>query len=272
MNAAEDDSDGSPLGEGPALSPLPWGCLGLGVAGLLLVFATFALAALLVVGTSSLLSPDHTGVECGPGPTTTRADPSDSDTGDWHTREWDTGGWDDMGQRDPDGIAPITGVLPATAAKATEIVTAVTGQGFQIRSVMAAPPSPTMWGTGEHGMGRAIDVMVDSTADGDAVADYAWTHRRRLGVKWIVWNHRIRSTSLNRSSQWETYRGTPNPHTDHNHIFFADTPYTPPGTANGADPTGSPVPPRVEDRCPTAPPSRRSSGKGSLGRAHEKGL
>lgn len=213
-------------------------CLGLGLAGILLMVGTIGLAALIVIGASSslLTSAGQPGTAC-PG----SADP-DARTGDW----------DDMGRRDPDGKPPITGVLPATVAKAAEIVDAVTAQGFSITSVMAAPPSPSMWGTGEHGMGRAIDVMVDSIADGDAVASYAWTHRRRLGVKWIVWNHQIRSTSANHPGRWESYSGTANPHTDHNHIFFTDTPHTPPDRADiPADP-GAAGPPQLPKSCPAA--------------------
>lgn len=141
-----------------------------------------------------------------------------------------TGDWDKMGARDPDGKPPITGVLEPTVRKAAEIVHYAVGRGAKIDTVYAAPPRASMWGTGEHGLGRAIDVMVGSIRDGDIVADYAWQHRERFRVKWIVWNHKIRSPERN-SGTWRAYSGTDNMHEDHPHIFFDEGPYVlPSGT------------------------------------------
>lgn len=102
-----------------------------------------------------------------------------------------------------------------------------------------------LWGMGpgdEHGVGRALDLMItgvagsDDTA-GDLIASYLWANRKRLGVKWIIWDRNIRSTTPGKSGKWEPYRGK-SPHTDHVHVFFgtgAYVPPTPPAGGGGGD-------------------------------------
>ena len=178
------------------------------------------------VGDAAQLTADAYGGGCVPCPGTALAEtgaPGSTKTGDW----------DKMGARDPDGKPPITGVLEPTVRKAAEIVNYAVGRGAKIDTVYAAPPRASMWGTGEHGMGRAIDVMVGSIRDGDIVADYAWQHRERFRVKWIVWNHKIRSPERN-GGAWRAYSGTDNMHEDHPHIFFDEGPYMPPADARRA--------------------------------------
>ena len=47
-------------------------------------------------------------------------------------------------------------------------------------------------GGGDHGAGKAVDVMVYSNSPlGDAVAAYAIAHGRELGIKYLIWKQRI---------------------------------------------------------------------------------
>ncbi|PID96733.1 MAG: hypothetical protein CSA84_02850 [Actinomycetales bacterium] len=46
-------------------------------------------------------------------------------------------------------------------------------------------------GPGDHGVGKAIDVMISNRAQGDAVAAYAIANRHALGVKYVIWRQRI---------------------------------------------------------------------------------
>jgi hypothetical protein len=68
----------------------------------------------------------------------------------------------------------------------------------------------------DHPTGHAIDLM---TTTGDALAEYAREHAKRLGIKYIVWNRRVWSQAK-ADQGWRPYTGTSNPHTDHVHITF----------------------------------------------------
>ncbi len=46
-------------------------------------------------------------------------------------------------------------------------------------------------GGGDHGAGKAVDVMISNRAQGDAVAAYAVANRHALGVKYVIWRQRI---------------------------------------------------------------------------------
>jgi hypothetical protein len=85
-------------------------------------------------------------------------------------------------------------------------------------------------GTSEHKEGRALDYMlnVDDRDDRDVANSFlGWlldtdqygnkhAMARRLGVMYIIWNHRIWSAAR-ASDGWREYGGA-NPHTDHIHI------------------------------------------------------
>src|SRR4051812_25612558 len=87
-------------------------------------------------------------------------------------------------------------------------------------------------GRSEHKEGRAFDwgVSARSAADRARVAAVvAWLTKtdsygnryamaRRLGIQYLIWNHRIWGTYA-ASSGWRRYSGA-NPHTDHVHISF----------------------------------------------------
>lgn len=121
-------------------------------------------------------------------------------------------------------------ITSATRSKAEEIVKIAESEGYKLSRI---------WGIGtsgnEHPTGRALDFMITGKglgkAAGDFIADYLWRNRSRLGVKWIIWYRRIRSTSPGKPSTWTTYRGS-NPHTDHVHVFFGTAAYVPPPAAS----------------------------------------
>lgn len=46
-------------------------------------------------------------------------------------------------------------------------------------------------GGGDHGAGKACDVMTSNRAVGDAVAAYAIAHARELKIKYVIWRQRI---------------------------------------------------------------------------------
>lgn len=140
-------------------------------------------------------------------------------------------------------------------------------------------------GRSEHKEGRALDwgVSVNSTRDVGAVNDlFKWlfaTDRygnkhamiRRLGIQYIIWNHRIWG-SYSASQGWRTYTGS-NPHTDHVHFSFSwpgarmTTSYwtgkvgstTAPVTSGGGTDGSTPVPDDTAVAEPV-PPARLLSG------------
>lgn len=67
-----------------------------------------------------------------------------------------------------------------------------------------------------HEEGRALDVMVSTKSAGNAVANWAVTHARELGIQRVIWDH-VRWRLSETADAWMDYTG-PNPHTDHVHI------------------------------------------------------
>ena len=61
---------------------------------------------------------------------------------------------------------------------------------------------------GDHGSGRAVDVMISSQAQGDAVAAFAIANMGRLNIHYVIWRQRIWTTS---SPYWRGMedRGSP---------------------------------------------------------------
>ena len=88
-------------------------------------------------------------------------------------------------------------------------------------------------GGGDHADGYATDFMVyDNKAWGDWIANYLWTNRAALGVRWIIWQQRIISTTMPSNSygpggQWNPMpdRGSPTAnHRDHVHVKWNVSP------------------------------------------------
>lgn len=98
--------------------------------------------------------------------------------------------------------------------------------------VVAAVKVRNVWGfntTPDHNNGRCLDFMIETEAEGDAVAAYLWQHRKRLGLELIIWNRRIRRTYWKYGippGVWAAYRG-PSAHTDHNHAQFSAALFVP---------------------------------------------
>lgn len=79
----------------------------------------------------------------------------------------------------------------------------------------------------DHPSGHALDLMTSSFSQGDAIAADAIANSQALGVKYIIWNRRTWNATRR---TWTAYTSTENPHTDHVHITFNNTP----GTGSGA--------------------------------------
>lgn len=116
-------------------------------------------------------------------------------------------------------------VRPSTRLKAAEILNYIEKKGFNLTHVWGYDPDP---GNPEHHSGTALDFMVFSNkAEGDALVNYIWANRARLGVKHIIWQQRIISTEV-MAGKWRNMsdRGSPtNNHRDHVHVWFKDTAY-----------------------------------------------
>lgn len=128
-------------------------------------------------------------------------------------------------------------ITSATRDRAEELWTYAASKGYELTR---------LWGIGtrgsEHPSGRALDLMITGPGLGKVVgnllASYLWKNRKRLAVKWIIWDGHIRSTSPGKSGQWEPYHGASD-HSDHVHVFFGTAGYVAPPAAGGG--SGSPV-------------------------------
>ncbi len=95
------------------------------------------------------------------------------------------------------------------------------------------PPVTNVWGyscramvcgtgscrTSIHGLGRAIDIMVDGTTPeglrtGNEIRNFLYNNAERLGIQAIIWNRGIWTAPQN---GWRDYTG-PHPHIDHLHV------------------------------------------------------
>ena len=71
--------------------------------------------------------------------------------------------------------------------------------------------------SGDHGAGKAADIMVDNFAEGDAIAAFVMAHAGELNVKYVIWKQRI----WHPGGGWKAMadRGSPTQnHMDHVHI------------------------------------------------------
>lgn len=75
-------------------------------------------------------------------------------------------------------------------------------------------------GGGEHASGRAVDIMLGNTGDGDAIAAFAMAHARELGISQVIYRQRI-WTVQRAGDGWRHMpdRGSPTAnHMDHVHV------------------------------------------------------
>ncbi len=101
------------------------------------------------------------------------------------------------------------GLVPSAAA-----VYSAVRSTFGITTIGGLRPGD--WG--DHGTGHAVDVMITSSAQGDAVAAYALANAGRFGIKYVIWQQRIWLPS---TGVWRLMedRGSPTQnHMDHVHI------------------------------------------------------
>lgn len=78
----------------------------------------------------------------------------------------------------------------------------------------------------DHPSGHALDYMISSRQQGDAIAADLIANARALGLKYLIWNRRTYNVQR---GTWAPYTSTSNPHTDHVHATFNPVP----GTAFG---------------------------------------
>jgi hypothetical protein len=76
----------------------------------------------------------------------------------------------------------------------------------------------------DHPSGHALDFMITSKSQGQAIADYLQQNAGALGVKYIIWNRQVWEASGKPVAGWHPYTSTSNPHTDHVHVTFNDQP------------------------------------------------
>ena len=96
-----------------------------------------------------------------------------------------------------------------------------------------------MWGmgTGEHGTGRALDLMVRNVEAGNWIRQYLWDNRARFDLIHIIWWQSILSTRVSAGTiRPMADRGsTTANHRDHVHVLFGTGGYTPQATLSVAD-------------------------------------
>jgi len=135
-------------------------------------------------------------------------------------------------------LKTLGSVKSATRSKADEVWDYLHGKGYDLTR---------LWGMGssgsEHPTGRAIDFMITGKGlgqkAGDLLAAYLWANRKRLQIKWLIWDRHIRSTSPGKSGNWEPYSGA-STHEDHVHAFFGEGSYVKPPTSGGGSGSAKP--------------------------------
>ncbi len=118
-------------------------------------------------------------------------------------------------------LKEIGAVRPSVRRVAEEVEAAARAAGHDLSVIWGDDPNSKP----EHSAGTALDFMVfTDTEAGPFIADYLWTHRARLHLRWEIWRQRIRSTSPGRPGTWQAMadRGSPTKNRmDHVHANFA---------------------------------------------------
>lgn len=70
---------------------------------------------------------------------------------------------------------------------------------------------------GEHSTGQAIDFMISSQAQGDAIAAFVQAHAGELGVKYVIWRQRYWTPGSAWDPMSDRGSATAN-HYDHVHV------------------------------------------------------
>ncbi len=121
-------------------------------------------------------------------------------------------------------VGPEAGVSGSPCADGSSVESGLVANTIAVyRSVCAAFPAVSSWGgntgSGDHGAGRALDIMVTGSL-GDAIAAYVRAHASELGVSEVIWSQQI--WTVQRSSEGWRYmsdRGSSTAnHYDHVHV------------------------------------------------------
>ena len=124
----------------------------------------------------------------------------------------------------PAAVRTVSGVSGKPCPDGSSVESGLMANTIAVyRAVCAAFPSVSSWGgrsgSGDHGAGRALDIMVTGST-GDAIADYVRRNAARLGVSEVIWSQRI--WTVQRSSEGWRYmsdRGSSTAnHYDHVHV------------------------------------------------------
>jgi hypothetical protein len=122
------------------------------------------------------------------------------------------------------GSSGVSGVSGRPCPDGSAVESGLVANTIKVyRAVCAAFPSVSSWGgrsgSGDHGAGRALDIMVTGST-GDAIAAYVRENASRLGVSEVIWAQRI--WTVQRGSEgWRPMsdRGsTTANHYDHVHV------------------------------------------------------
>jgi hypothetical protein len=123
-------------------------------------------------------------------------------------------------------VVAAAGVTQQPCRLGTGVEAGLTPDAIRVyRSVCAAFPAVASYGGvrpdgGEHGEGRALDIMVSSSALGDAIAAWVRAHAAQLGASEVLWAQHI--WTVERSSEgWRLFpdRGSATAnHFDHVHV------------------------------------------------------
>ena len=123
------------------------------------------------------------------------------------------------------GSATGGGISSAPCASGSAVEAGLTPDAIRVhRGVCARFPSVTVYGglrsDGEHGQGRALDIMVSDQALGTAIAEWVRANSGELGASEVLWAQRI--WTVQRSSEgWRLFedRGSvTGNHFDHVHV------------------------------------------------------
>lgn len=96
------------------------------------------------------------------------------------------------------------------------------GAKFNVRTILGWGVRPNF---SYHALGRALDLMTSSKAQGDAIAAYSRQYARALGIIEVIWYQKIWTTAR-ASEGWRPMsdRGSATAnHYDHVHLSFAAT-------------------------------------------------
>jgi len=92
---------------------------------------------------------------------------------------------------------------------------------FKVKTIYgwrASDPFP------DHPSGHALDFMITSKAQGQDIADFFQKNAAAFNVKYIIWNRQVWEANGKPVAGWHAYTSTSNPHTDHVHVTFNDSP------------------------------------------------